>query len=245
MAKLPADLVEAAPRFKEWYNHVTPESEKLPLDWAGLDKTPFLKLLVLRSLRADRMTVAITKFVRNTLPAGADYVDCDSTMNSYGVLKSAHADSTPETPIYFILSPGADVVADVDKLAAENGKEKGVSYHNVSMGQGQDVIAMNFLDVAHRQGHWVILNNVHLMPRWLIQLEEQLDVYNQEGNHPTFRVFLSSDPSKSIPIGILSRSIKLTNEPLRGCAQTSSAPGVRLVKPLLTSASRRPKRSCL
>ena len=215
-AKLPADLVEAAPRFKEWYNHVTPESEKLPLDWAGLDKTPFLKLLVLRSLRADRMTVAITKFVRNTLPAGADYVDCDSTMNSYGVLKSAHADSTPETPIYFILSPGADVVADVDKLAAENGKEKGVSYHNVSMGQGQDVIAMNYLDVAHRQGHWVILNNVHLMPRWLVQLEEQLDVYNQEGNHPTFRVFLSSDPSKSIPIGILSRSIKLTNEPPAG-----------------------------
>jgi dynein heavy chain len=46
--KLPADLVEAPARFKEWFNHVSPETEKLPLDWAALDKTPLKKLLVLR-----------------------------------------------------------------------------------------------------------------------------------------------------------------------------------------------------
>ena len=34
-AASPDNVVEAAPRFREWYNHVTPESEKLPLDWAG------------------------------------------------------------------------------------------------------------------------------------------------------------------------------------------------------------------
>jgi len=39
--KFPSDLVEAAPRFREWFNAITPESEKLPLDWAGLDRTPF------------------------------------------------------------------------------------------------------------------------------------------------------------------------------------------------------------
>lgn len=27
-SKLPADLSEAPGRFKEWFNHVTPESEK-------------------------------------------------------------------------------------------------------------------------------------------------------------------------------------------------------------------------
>merc|ERR1719453_2785805 len=36
--KLPSDLVEAAPRFREWFNHITPETEKLPLDWAQLDR---------------------------------------------------------------------------------------------------------------------------------------------------------------------------------------------------------------
>lgn len=32
-AKFSSDLVEAGPRFREWFNHITPETEKLPLDW--------------------------------------------------------------------------------------------------------------------------------------------------------------------------------------------------------------------
>ena len=36
--KLPSDLEENAPRFAEWFNHATPETEKLPLDWRDLDR---------------------------------------------------------------------------------------------------------------------------------------------------------------------------------------------------------------
>ena len=39
------------------------------------------------------------------------------------------------------------------------------------------------------------------------------------GSHPDFRVFLSSEPSLSIPHGLLERSIKLTNEPPQGLKQ--------------------------
>ena len=48
--KFPSDVVEASPRFREWFNLITPESEKLPLDWAGLDRTPFMKMLVSKKL---------------------------------------------------------------------------------------------------------------------------------------------------------------------------------------------------
>lgn len=215
-SKFTSDLVEAAPRFQEWFNAIAPEDEKLPLDWAGLDRHPFQKMLVVRCLRPDRMAAALTNFIRNTLPDGRSYIECDSTLNSLEILESCLADSTPTTPIYFILSPGANVVADLDKKAAENGLQKGVSYHNVSMGQGQDVVAMACLETAHRNGHWVILNNVHLMPRWLVDLEKKLDEYAAEGSHEKFRVFLTSDPSNTIPIGILNRCIKLTNEPPAG-----------------------------
>ena len=215
-SKFTSDLVEAAPRFREWFNAIAPEDEKLPLDWAGLDRQPFQKMLVVRCLRPDRMASSLTNFIKHTLPSASAYIECDSTLNSLEVLDSCLADSTPKTPIYFILSPGANVVADLDKKAAENGLQKGVSYHNVSMGQGQDVVAMSCLETAHRNGHWVILNNVHLMPKWLVELEKKLDEYAAEGSHDKFRVFLTSDPSTAIPIGILNRCIKLTNEPPAG-----------------------------
>jgi dynein heavy chain, axonemal len=66
--KLAGDVYESAPRFKEWFSHVTPETEKLPLDWRELDKRPFLKLLVVRCMRPDRLTVAVRNFVREVLP---------------------------------------------------------------------------------------------------------------------------------------------------------------------------------
>ncbi len=64
-----------------------------------------------------------------------------------------------------------------------------------------------------------MLQNIHLMPRFLIELEKKLDIYAVEGSHPNFRLFLSSDPSNEIPIGLLERSIKLTNEPPQGLKQ--------------------------
>ena len=108
--KLPADLVEAAPRFREWYNHATPESEKLPLDWSQLDRPDkaFKKMLVVRSLRPDRMVSHLANFLRTTMPAGGDYVDCDSTLNSVQILSNLSADSTPQTPdlLHFVAGRG-------------------------------------------------------------------------------------------------------------------------------------------
>lgn len=219
-SKLPSDLDEAPARFKEWFNHITPEVEKLPLDWSGLDKTPFKKLCVLRCMRPDRLTIAMTHFITKVLPNGKMFVEGDSTLGTLQVMEATLADSRPSTPIYFILSAGADIVSDIDKLALKHGFEKGLSYHNVSMGQGQDKHAEEALHLAHKQGHWVILNNVHLMPKWLTKLEKLLDLFNMDGNgkgsHEKFRLFLTSDPSSAIPIGILNRSIKLTNEPPSG-----------------------------
>ena len=214
--KFKTDLVEAAPRFREWFNHITPESEKLPLEWSQLDKEPIKKMLVVRCLRPDRVATALNEFIRVVLPNGSQYTDCDSALSSRDIIDNCLGDSSPSVPIYFIISPGANVMGDLDKLAIKYGFIAGDSYHNVSMGQGQDIIAMRNLEMAHRQGHWVILNNVHLMPRWLVELEKRLDEFALEGSHKKFRLFLSSDASDAIPIGILNRCIKITNEPPAG-----------------------------
>ncbi|KDO33137.1 hypothetical protein SPRG_01949 [Saprolegnia parasitica CBS 223.65] len=213
-----ADLVESEARFREWYNSATPETEKLPLDWRELDKTPFLKLLVLRCLRGDRLVVALHQFIGAVLPNASQYLNCDAQFNAYQVLQDAFQQSSPSTPLYFILSPGTDVVVNVDKLAAGAAKRKGIEYHNISLGQGQETIAMAALAEGAASGHWILLNNVHLMPQWLLELDKWLANLEPESGrvHKEFRVFISSDPSPRIPIGVLDKAIKLTNEPPTG-----------------------------
>jgi len=238
---LPTDIEEASSRFLTWFNHPSPENEALPLGWASQDKTPFKKLLVISSLRPDRLTVALKTYIQQILPNGSAYTECGAELNSLQILQLALEDSNPTVPIYFVLSAGTDVVSDLDRAALECGLEKGTSYHNVSMGQGQDVIAERLLDLANKEGHWLILNNVHLMPKWLDVLEKMLDDFAldrferlrnleeeelEEENDPVireefdkrdrFRLFLTSEPSESIPSSILNRAIKLIFEAPRG-----------------------------
>lgn len=202
---LPKDMEASPNRFKDWYNLARPESSPLPLDWRKLDETnPFGKLLVVRTLRPDRMMQAMDDFVRETLPQGEKYTECDSSLSFSDVLEATYADSKPTTPLFFILSPGADPIVEV----ANMGKKLGFSttsgkYFNVSLGQGQDKIAMKYLEAGHKAGHWVVLQNIHLMPKWTLELEKKLDEFAVEGSHPDFRVFLSAEPSDGIPIGIL------------------------------------------
>ncbi|NWX64149.1 DYH9 protein, partial [Promerops cafer] len=101
------------------------------------------------------------------------------------------------------------------------GKKLGYTFnhrnlHNVSLGQGQEVVAEQALDLAAQEGHWVILQNIHLVAKWLSSLEKKLEQHS-EGSHQDFRVFVSAEPapcpeSHIIPQGILENSIKITSE---------------------------------
>ncbi|CBZ52391.1 hypothetical protein NCLIV_021800 [Neospora caninum Liverpool] len=207
---------DAPSRFKEWFQEQHPEAVKLPLDWKRLESQPFKKLMVLRCLRPDRMTTAIAEYIRAILPSGSAFIDGDAALSFKDILESSFKDSANATPIFFILSPGADPVKEVESMGKKAGYTANFNFHNVAMGQGQDTVAMQKLDFAQKEGHWVMLQNIHLMPRWTVELEKKLDAFAAEGSHPNFRCFLSSDPCDYIPIGILERSIKLTNEPPQG-----------------------------
>jgi dynein heavy chain len=118
---------------------------------------PFQKLLVVRVLRPDRMTTALNNFIQKTLPNGIDYVECDSTSSPFQILYSSYLDSTPATPIYFILSPGANPVVDVENLCRKVGIDPAKMLHTVALGDGQDVVANNYLELGHKDGHWIML----------------------------------------------------------------------------------------
>lgn len=73
-------------------------------------------------------------------------------------------------------------------------------------------LAKRRIEEGYKEGHWVMLQNIHLMPSWLKDLEKLLDQMANEGGsgNPQFRLFLSADPDPKVPIGILDKSIKMT-----------------------------------
>ncbi|KYO17836.1 hypothetical protein Y1Q_0011503 [Alligator mississippiensis] len=76
------------------------------------------------------------------------------------------------------------------------------------------------MEKASKEGRWVILQNIHLVAKWLDTLEKLLEKCN-EGSHPDYRAFMSAEPAPTpkehlIPQGILENSIKITNEPPTG-----------------------------
>jgi len=49
--------------------------------------------------------------------------------------------------------------------------------HVVALGDGQDKVAFERLELGHNEGHWIFLQNIQLMPDFLKDLEKKLDVY--------------------------------------------------------------------
>lgn len=130
-------------------------------------------------------------------------------------------ETSPSTPIFFILSPGVNPLKDVEALGHQMGytADKG-NFYNVSLGQGQETVAEAAMDQAAQKGHWVVLQNIHLTKKWLPELEKKMEFY-ADGSHPDYRIFVSAEPAASaaahiIPQGILESSIKITNEPPTG-----------------------------
>ena len=52
------------------------------------------------------------------------------------------------------------------------------------------------IEAGFKEGHWVMLQNIHLMSRWLKELEKLLDSMLSEagGGNTLFRLFLSAEP---------------------------------------------------
>ena len=209
---LDRDIENNAKRWKKFVETDAPEKEKFVGDWKKKDALQ--RLCMMRALRPDRMIYAVQGFIEEKL--GKRYVQGNSLPFSESFKESAS-----HTPMFFILSPGVDPLKDVEAL----GKQMGYSvaeknFHNISLGQGQEVVAEEAMEVACKEGQWVVLQNVHLVKMWLPQLEKEVEK-QQDSAHKDYRLFLSADPAPNvashiIPQSILETSIKITNEPPTG-----------------------------
>ena len=202
-----ADHIEAhEAEWRAWYDLEAPEQSPFP---GGFSETldTFEQMLLLRCVRVDRVTVAITRYVidrmseRYVQPPNLDYEKI------YGM-------SNALTPVVFVLSPGADPAFDVFRLGERMGYKPGAKLKYMALGQGMGPKAAEMLEMGSARGLWVMLQNCHLLPSWLKTLEKILEKITNP--HNEFRLWLTTDPTDKFPLGILQRSLKVVTEPPNG-----------------------------
>uniref|UniRef100_A0A3Q3E3F5 Dynein axonemal heavy chain 10 n=1 Tax=Labrus bergylta TaxID=56723 RepID=A0A3Q3E3F5_9LABR len=194
---LPDDVEKNSTDWKSWYDLDGPEQATFPMKYDE-SLSAFQKLLLLRCFRVDRVYRAVTDYVTVTMGENYDTI---------------YEQSTPFSPIVFILSPGSDPGSDLMKLAERSGFE-GSKFKFLAMGQGQEKVALQLLKIAVARGQWLMLQNCHLLVKWLKDLEKSLERITKP--HSSFRLWITTNPILDFPIGILQKSLKVVTEPPNG-----------------------------
>lgn len=115
----------------QWFDMDAPEAAPFPMRYED-SLTDFQRLMLLRCFRVDRIYRAVTEYVTKIM--GEKYVT--PPIISFELI---FEQSTPLSPIVFILSPGSDPASDLMKLAERTGFGTNKLKY-LSLGQGQEKV---------------------------------------------------------------------------------------------------------
>lgn len=202
--EIPQHFIENIPDWYEWYDLEAPEERDFPGEFNFL-LTSFQKMMLLRCFRSDRIYRAITNFVMESM--GEDFITPPVVD-----FKSICEETTPNVPVVIMLSPGSDPTGELMKIHQQQGIIEDFKY--ISLGQGQEATALSLLEIAIKEGHWLMLQNGHLLIGFMKKLEKILE--NVDDFHSEFRLWITTDPTTTFPIGLLQKSLKVVTEPPNG-----------------------------
>lgn len=201
---IPKHLSDNLSQWRDWYDLEAPETAESP----GLFSTQtssFQKMMLLRCFRSDRIYRAVNYYVTEIM--GEEFIT-PPVVN----FKAIFDETTPEVPVVFMLSPGSDPTGDLMKLAEK--QDMLDRFRFISLGQGQETIALKLLEGSIADGHWLMLQNGHLLINFMKKLEKILESVGEF--HKDFRLWITIDPTPTFPIGILQKSLKVVTEPPNG-----------------------------
>jgi len=209
---LPNEMSANEAMWRRWYEDNEPEAISIPeyetkIADAPDGQGPFYKLLLVRALRMDRCMLMSKWFVRNTKEMGPAYVEPVTD-----TMESIYDGMVAQTPVIFLLSIGADPTESIEVLGR---KRKLPSPAVISMGEGQEPVAIKALQTGAANGTWVLLQNCELGLELMATFEEFLEKL-REGMEPGFRLFITALPDPAFPLGLLQMCTKVTNEPPSG-----------------------------
>ncbi|KAB0795153.1 hypothetical protein PPYR_11992 [Photinus pyralis] len=195
--------------WKTFHDLLEPQDSHLPAKWDS-KLTTFQKLLVIRVLRPDKITVCISKYVLEEM--GTKF----TIPPPFDIAKSFEQ-SNCLCPLVFVLSSGTDPMASLQKFAEVKGYAD--KFRCISLGEGGGALAQALIEQGKDEGSWVCLQNCHLALSWMNSLEQLWEGLDTSNTHLNFRLWLTSYPSDKFPVSILQNGVKMTNEPPAGLQQ--------------------------
>jgi dynein heavy chain len=196
-----------AAKWLEIVNSNEPFEQELPSPYEAR-LSNFQKLLLGSTLKEEKLVSGVKVYITREL--GDFFIESPPFD-----LRGAFEDSHSMNPIIFVLSPGADPISDLMKLAKEM-EMTGPKFRSLSLGRGQGKAAEKYIDNGRRNGDWVCLQNCHLAASWMSDLERIQEQQVEGDTHADYRLWLTSMPSTKFPVPVLQSGIKLTNEPPKG-----------------------------
>lgn len=112
-------------------------------------------------------------------------------------------------PIILASPENYDATYKVEQLAHRMNKKLLI----VSMGSKEGIeIANKEIDIAAKNGFWIMIQNVQMSPNWLSYLDKRLESLS---THENFKIFMSCNLSSDIPAAMINKSkiLLLENEP--------------------------------
>ncbi|XP_034239710.1 cytoplasmic dynein 2 heavy chain 1 [Thrips palmi] len=190
-----------------WQNFMESENceQMLPSHLSGRI-TPFQRVLLIQTLRPDRLHSALTSFALSTL----GIMDLSPPTLR---LSQLLGELLPSEPVLLITSPGADPSEELRTLAYSTVGEN--RYHEIAMGQGQEVKVLEHLMLAAKDGHWLCIKNLHLATFWLESLEKEFRSLLPQ-LHSEFRLWLSTELHPGFSPIVAQTCLKITYEAPQG-----------------------------
>ena len=157
--------------------------------------TDFQKQIMIKVYRPEKLMFAFKKYVHENL---GDFFTSPLSIT----MELLYNDTNTCTPMIFILSTGADPMANLLKFAEE--REMRERMDPISLGQGQGEKAKMAISHGRAEGRWVVLQNCHLSEGFMIELAKLVEEFPEvEDMHDDFRLYLTSMPVGFFPVSVL------------------------------------------
>lgn len=162
---------------------------------------PAQRAMLVKIFREDRILSALEEFACQSL----GLTNINEGVNSIpGIYE---LEPSTDMPLLFITSVGSDPSNEIEEFAqAKVGKDK---FIQISMGGGQNEVALKTLEECATKGEWLCLKNLHLVPNFLTSLEKTL---NNTQIAEGFKLFLTTEEHPKFPVVLLETCFKLSYE---------------------------------